>query len=250
MKIHQIFINDSGNIPEEFPFYTKMCQNILIDFYGIENYFLYSGEKIKQIIKDNFDSDVYKSYLKLKPYACKADLARYCILYLYGGLYVDLNTRFLNPLDERYLNNWNFFAFRDMSGASIRNWSVSNSIIFTKEKSKVLEETIKIVVNNCKKEYYGIQPIEPTACIALGQSIILSEEEMCCINGELICMNSSMFQSPKKQLGFFTDYGDLIALRKPSDFGDGDLKSIGFKETNNYVEMWEKRDTYNTNIKF
>jgi hypothetical protein len=249
MKIHQILINDSGKLPKQLPEYVQMCVKSIADFYGNEEYHLYSGEEIEDIIKSNFDTDVYKSYQKLKPYAYKADLARYCLLYLYGGLYVDLNTRFINPLDINYLNQWNFFAFRDIIGSSIRNWSVSTSIIFAKSKCSVLQKAIEIIVNNCKNEYYGIQDTEPTACIVLGQSIILSKEKLSCTNGELICINGIMLDAPKKLLGFFTDYGDFIALRKPPEAAPGDLKTMGFPQTNNYVEMWRNKDVYDTSIK-
>lgn len=249
MKVHQILINEKNNLPKNLPSYAQLCVNSITDFYGKAEYHLYSGEELEQIIKCNFDDDVYKSYKKLKPYACKSDLARYCLLYLYGGLYVDLNTRFINALDIEYLNQWNFFAFRDIVGSSVKNWSISNSIIFSQPKSKVLKKAIEIIVNNCKNEYYGIQVIEPTACIVLGKAVLLSEEEMVCTNGELICMNGSMLDAPKKVLGFFTDHGDFIALRKPSGTMGGDIKSMGFPLTNNYVEMWKNRSIYDTNIK-
>jgi hypothetical protein len=249
MKIHQILINDTNKLPNEFPEYAEMCVKSIIDFYSIEEYHLYSGKEIEDIIQSNFDVDVYKSYQKLKPYAYKADLARYCLLYLYGGLYVDLNTRFIHPLDTNYLNQWNFFAFRDIIGSSIRNWSVSNSIIFAKSKCSVLQKAIEIIIDNCKNEYYGIQVTEPTGCVVLGQSIILSKEELSCTNGEVICINGTMLDAPRKSLGFFTDYGDFIALRKPAESGCGDMKAMGFPQTNNYVEMWRNKDVYDTSIK-
>jgi len=249
MKIHQILINDSKKLPKQLPDYAQMCVKSITDFYGTEEYHLYSGEEIEQIIKDNFDIDVYKSYQKLKPYAYKTDLARYCLLYLYGGLYIDLNTRFINYLDINYLNQWNFFAFRDSIGNSVRNWSVSNSIIFSKINCKVLEKAIEIIVNNCRNEYYGIQVTELTGCVVLGQSIILSKEELSCTNGELICLNSVLTSALKEVWGFFTDYGDFIALRKPHEFGSGNMKAMGFPQTNNYVEMWRNEDVYDTSIK-
>jgi hypothetical protein len=50
-------------------------------------------------------------------------------------------------------------------------------------------------------------------------------------------------------LGFIMDNGDkLIAIRKPSM--GGDIKSIGFKGTNNYVKMWKDKEVYDTSIKF
>ena len=53
----------------------------------------------------------------------------------------------------------------------------------------------------------------------------------------------------EKLLGFIMDMEDkLIAIRKPSD--GGDIKSVGFNGTNNYVEMWKEKNVYDTIIKF
>jgi hypothetical protein len=248
MKIHQILINDSGKLPKQLPGYAEMCVKSITDFYGTEEYHLYSGEEIEDIIKSNFDTDVYKSYKKLKPYAYKADLARYCLLYLHGGLYSDIGNYFIQPLDEKFLNQWDLFAFRSSIGSSVRNWSVSNSIIFSKPKIKVLQQAIKLVVENCKNETYGIQAIVPSGCIPFGKAINSAEnDELICTNGEILCLNSQMNYAPKKVWGFFTDYGDFIALLKPTN--EGNIKSIGFPQTNNYVDMWRNKDVYDTSIK-
>jgi hypothetical protein len=250
VKIHQILINDSGKLLKQLPGYAEMCVKSITDFYGTEEYHLYSGEEIEEIIKSNFDVDVYKSYQKLKPYAYKADLARYCLLYLYGGLYIDLNTKFINRLDEKFLNQWDLFAFRDCIGSSVRNWAVMNSIIFSKPKVKVLQQVIQIVVENCKNEIYGIQAIVPSGCMPFGKAInSAKQDELICINGEILCLNSQMNYAPKKVWGFFTDYGDFIALRKPPEADIGDMKIMGFPQTNNYVQMWKNKDVYDTSIK-
>ena len=241
-------INDSGKLPKQLPEYAEMCIKSITDFYGTEEHHLYCGEELEEVIKSNFDSNIYKSYQKLKPYACKADLARYCLLYLYGGIYSDISNRFIQPLDDNFLNQWDLFAFREIVGSSVKNWSVSNSILFSKPKVPVLERVINLVVENCKNETYGIQAIVPSACIPFGKAInSAEEEEIICTNGEVLCLNSQMPHAPKKVWGFFTDHGDFIALRKPSD--EGDIESMGFLKTNNYVEMWRNKDVYDTSIK-
>ena len=58
-----------------------------------------------------------------------------------------------------------------------------------------------------------------------------------------------MGYNAEKLLGFIMDDDNkLIAIRKPSD--GGDIKTIGFKGTNNYVEMWKEKKVYDTSIKF
>ncbi len=47
-------------------------------------------DEIRAFIKDKFDAGVLTAYDTLQPYAYKADLARLCYLYEFGGLYIDL----------------------------------------------------------------------------------------------------------------------------------------------------------------
>jgi hypothetical protein len=52
----------------------------------------------------------------------------------------------------------------------------------------------------------------------------------------------------------------IIAYRKPLDRNlvgrkgsekiGGDISYLGFSETNNYTEMWEEKNVYDTSIKF
>ena len=51
---------------------------------------LYDDEMCEDFIKKNFDKDVLFAFHNLIPGAFKADLWRYCILYINGGIYVDI----------------------------------------------------------------------------------------------------------------------------------------------------------------
>ena len=98
MKIHQILKNDTNKLPDEFPEYHNICYKQIKNLYPNEEYHLYSGEEIEEIIKSNFEDDVFIAYKKLRPYSYKGDLARFCLLYLYGGLYIDLNVKLINTI--------------------------------------------------------------------------------------------------------------------------------------------------------
>ena len=63
-----------------------------------------------QLLRDNFTGKVAKAYLKLNLGAAKGDFLRYCALYLYGGVYLDLDAsittklrNFILPSDEHVL---------------------------------------------------------------------------------------------------------------------------------------------------
>jgi hypothetical protein len=262
MKIHQILINDTNKLPDELPEYHNICYKQIKNLYPNEEYHLYSGEELEEIIKNNFDNDVFTAYKKLRPYSYKGDLARFCLLYLYGGLYIDLNIKLINIIPN--LNMVEFFAFRDIAKSSKRSWSVSTSIIFATKKSKIIKKCIDIIVENCKKEHYGIMPIEPTACIVLGRAIMSFNQDINLIatTGELCYINQLKPHREGNYLYYFAflmDKGDkIIAYRKPiikpscSMVIDnrGDISYFGFEGTNNYKEMWENKEVYDSSIKF
>ena len=60
------------------------------------NYYLYDDYDCYKFIKNNFDEDILNTYNSLIPGAYKADLWRYCILYKFGGIYLDIKFEPLN----------------------------------------------------------------------------------------------------------------------------------------------------------
>lgn len=260
MKIHQILINDTNKLPDKLPEFHNFCFNQIKKIYPNSEYKLYSGEDIEKIIKNNFDKEVLLSYKKLKPYACKADLARYCILYLYGGLYADLNTYFVRNIPNT--DCLNFFAFRDDPKASMQSWAVHNGIIYSDPKAKPLEKCIELIKMHCKKEYYGISSVDVSATTVLGRAITLSMPNLNIattgqlhsipkkyIDKKLMNKLKDMGYNQKFLSGFVMDANDeIIAIKKPSP--PGDIISLGFEKTNNYDEIWRSFDVYEELIDF
>ena len=55
------------------------------------NYQFYTNEMCEEFIKNNFYYNVYQAYMKLPFNKMKANLWKYCIIYKYGGIYVNSN---------------------------------------------------------------------------------------------------------------------------------------------------------------
>ena len=60
------------------------------------NHYLYDDDDCYEFIKNNFDSNVLYAYVSLIPGAYKADLWRLCILYINGGIYLDMKFKCVN----------------------------------------------------------------------------------------------------------------------------------------------------------
>ena len=242
MKIHQILITDNNTIPEKLPDYGDYCQKETLSFYEGQDYKLWSGNEIENFLSAQFSQIVVDTYHKLKPYSYKADLARYCLLYVYGGLYFDLNTRFINPFVIDQYDPASLFVFRDYHLVNKKSWSASTTIMYAKPNSPVLETAIDILVTNVKNNNYGHAPHMVTGPGVLGQAIMQNDPMLTNTNGELICL---LPMHEMKWFGFVQDNGNIVAFRKPVMAGD--LTSLGYEYVNNYFEMWNNLDIYNDN---
>lgn len=259
MKIHQILINDTNKLPSTIPEYSSICTKQFLNLYPNSSYHLYCGEEIENIIKNNFDKEVLTSYKMLKPYSYKADLAKYCILYLYGGFYFDLSIFFVSKIPK--LEEVDFFAFRDASNNSTKTWAVASGIIYSKPKSLIMKTCIDIVVKHCKEKFYGVDVSGPAILgesvvlnykkidnhFILGERMSLSKEDLIHIKKNFLVLKNKIFDNIEE--GFISDLsGNIVCLCKSS--GPGDIQSLGFEGTNNYVDMWFNKDVYDETIKF
>jgi len=77
----------------------------------IDNIQEYAPEYQHNILDDNdcihflqkyFNNKVLNTFNELKMGAHKADLIRYCLLYIYGGVYIDIKTELVKPLNTLF----------------------------------------------------------------------------------------------------------------------------------------------------
>lgn len=113
------YINNVYNSPYNNPlfqtYYNK--SKIPVDIYdNIKKYapeythVIMDDKDIELILNEYYNEDVIKTFRSLKLGAHKADLARYCILYIYGGLYMDIKVELIKPLSEIFIDNNIFYT--------------------------------------------------------------------------------------------------------------------------------------------
>lgn len=83
-----------GAVPEKV---FKNLQRYAIGFHRV----FYADADIRRFLEAYFDERVTSTFEQLHG-AHKADLFRYCFLYVYGGIYADIKTEFLKPLSELF----------------------------------------------------------------------------------------------------------------------------------------------------
>ena len=120
------------------------------------NYYLYDDNDCYNFIKKNFDQDILNAYNSLIPGAYKADLWRYCILYKFGGIYLDIkyeplnNFKFINLIESEHFVS------------DINNIDIYNALIVCKPGNTVLLDAINEIVKNVKNKFYGETFLAPT----------------------------------------------------------------------------------------
>lgn len=129
------------------------------------NYYLYDFNDGIEFVKNNFENsfaDKIISHLNgLERYAHKSDLLRYCLLYIYGGVYVDVDLKQKCSLDEiiSLSDNSEMITSFGISGNVIKMSKleiqnnnnkyhpiISNGIIFSIPSNKILFDQIMYIL--------------------------------------------------------------------------------------------------------
>lgn len=126
----------------------------------------YDNKDIHRLIRENFERRVYAAFCRIDPAygACVADFARYCILYLYGGVYLDIKSEIkkdIGALLETMPTGYEMMVYhepiRERPRLMSREYILSHKMIFadnfefinwvmvTKPKNEILYDLIHAI---------------------------------------------------------------------------------------------------------
>jgi mannosyltransferase OCH1-like enzyme len=236
MNVSQIFLSDSKQ--QLSPFLEYASQTVRNAF-SEADYKLYNNETLRQFIADNYNEDVLWAYDSLRPYSYKADLGRFCLLNKLGGWYLDIAVRMVNPVEVG--DRIKFLAFRDIQRFSFTSWACATTVLYSQPDNSALQFAIDMIVDNCHEKYYGITPLCPTGPTLLGAALAANGGQTDFVYGDYLELTPTHEQ---KNRAFILPDGTIMAWSKPS--GGGDLTGVGAKGVNNYNELWQARQVYET----
>lgn len=104
---------------------------------------LYDDEDMLRFLQENYTQDVVKAYEMLAVGASKADLWRYCILYTYGEVYLDIDADIRESLDTLVKPDDKAIITREENPGLFCQW-----ILMFEPKHPLLELLILNCVNN------------------------------------------------------------------------------------------------------
>jgi mannosyltransferase OCH1-like enzyme len=125
---------------------------------------LYDDESCEKFLEQNFPQRIVDAYKNVIPGAFKADLWRYCVLYIHGGVYSDIDTICKGSLDTFLHEGVDFVTPIDLNDNNEgREWYLFNSFIAATPKHPILLQCISRVVANiefkhipsCRMDFAG-----------------------------------------------------------------------------------------------
>ena len=192
-------------------------------------YYLYDDSMCYDFIKKHFSKNVLDAYNSLIPGAYKADLFRYCILYINGGIYIDIkfepieNFKFINLIDkEHFVKDRDNYWLPNQIG-------VYNAFLITFPKNKKLLKCINEIVKNTKNNFYGYNALYPTGPGLLGSLFDYDT------NFDLILAPCSKYIL----------YKNKNILKMYENYREEQLK---YQLNTHYSELWAEKKIYTINL--
>lgn len=135
------------------------------------NYFYFDENDCDKFIFNNYPDYIYNAYKSLIPIEYKFDMWKYCILYKYGGIFIDnkyeCNIKLINLIDNNFFVSDKNYYYNKLL--------IRNDFIVSIPNNPIFKLAINEIINNIKNNYYGIDYTFPTGSGLLGK--IFSENK-------------------------------------------------------------------------
>lgn len=132
-------------------------------------HYLYDDAMCRGFIKTHFDKKVVDAFDTLRPGAYKADLWRYCILYIMGGVYLDIKYQCVNGFSLNQLLDREYFVLDRPGWWKKGQIGIYNGVMVCAKNNPLLLTAINKIVENVKNKDYGMNILYPTGPGLLGE---------------------------------------------------------------------------------
>ena len=247
MLLSSVLITSSsdGGEPALPPMVQENIDSLKSNHPGLEHK-LFTQRDAVALMEGRFSSEVLEAFHAMRPFAYQADLARYCILHEFGGLYADLAYFFVRPLD---LSADRAIVFRGNLVSS--PWDTSNGLIYAPPRHKALARAIEMICANVKRRYYGLTPLCPTGPALFGKALAQTCEAEELITGAAQLLSRDGLKQlapevavpPDKSIHCQFVQGALVAVKRKPLLSPG-LSGLGITTGNSYRDLWNDREVY------
>jgi len=105
--------------------------------------------QVDKLVRENFDQRTYDAFARLQIGAAKADFFRYAVLYIYGGIYLDLDSDITGRLDRVIRPDDVAVIAHENNRSLYAQWA----LIYDKGHP-FLKKTIELIVKNIEENRY------------------------------------------------------------------------------------------------
>jgi len=151
------------------PPYMKACVSRLKRQNHEFKHHLYDDDDCRDFIAEHFDSTVVNAFDTLIPGAYKADLWRYCVLYIRGGIYLDIKYECHNNFKLVTLLDKPHYVLDRKEYAEPGSVLVYNGFMVSPAKNPVLKKCIEEIIKHVENREFGYNPLYPTGPGLLGR---------------------------------------------------------------------------------
>jgi len=212
---------------KDLPPKMKECVELLKKQNPRFTHYLFDDNECREFIKNHFNYEVLNAYDTLIPGAYKADLWRLCVLYIHGGIYMDIKLKCINDFKLIELTEKNHYV-KDR----VPPLSIYNALMTCQQNSPFLIKAIYRIVSNVKKRFYGNNPLEPTGPLLLGKII---RRNKLFDKVDLFHYQDGGFIIYKNRFVISTEYPEYNAERN---------KTYANLHTKRYDQLWNERAIY------
>ena len=239
-NLFQIYLSDAD---ESLPPPLREMQDLHQKIYHNYKYSIYGMNDLRSFIARNFAPPVLCAFDSLKPFAYKADLGRYCLVYCYGGWYADITLKPMMLYEPQEKVEIIYF-YDHGNGATQALHGCQNGLFYARKGHPLMAECIIQIVKNCEQRYYGPNPLSPTGPNLFGSKIIKYTPASGVYYGYFMPLTLGF---KRLNRGYISPSGDIVSLHKTawnSESHNGSLEGLGAKGVNNYLDMWAQGIVY------
>ena len=135
-------------------------------------YHFFDNKACRDFIKEHFPKKVLDAYDNLIPGAYKADLWRYCVLYIHGGVYADIKQELFIGLNSILDEDVEFLSVKERKQFSRdTSFYIYQAFICSRPKHTFLKNAIDMIVKNSIDCNYSYDDLSITGPALLGSAI-------------------------------------------------------------------------------
>ena len=221
---------------KELPPLMKRNYEKLISDNPKMTFHLYDETECREFIEKHFKSDVLEAYDSLIPCSYKSDLWRYCVIFINGGIYMDIkfgcvnNFRLISLTEKEY-----FVRDRDPPGGTL------TGLIVCKPGNIILFNCIRQIVNNVQRKFYGDDALCPTGPGLLGLFSSKREKKQMTMYFENATANGRDNFYIGFNNGFNNGLNDVIILKMYDEYRD---EQKLYQKNSYYANLWNEKKIY------